>query len=178
MASNLSSPRCPGPVSTPGAPGLSSPSAEERTTVIIRHMPLSFDRDAAMRLLKQEGFGDRYDFLYMPINVSAQGGFGYVFLNLVSVADAQDCIAHFHGFDGWDIQSDEVAQADWCALQGLESHVRRYRDSPVMHESVPEKCKPAVFSSGQQLPFPAPTKPLKAPKVRLAATKNRRHAWH
>lgn len=49
--------------------------------------------------------------------------------------------------------------------QGLPALVERYRNSPVMHASVPEECKPVIISDGRRAPFPAPTQKVKAPKI-------------
>jgi hypothetical protein len=37
-----------------------------------------------------------------------------------------------------------------------------------MHESVPQEYKPALFQNGMLVPFPRPTKKLRAPRVRHA----------
>lgn len=50
-------------------------------------------------------------------------------------------------------------------LQGLREHIRRYRNSPVMHESVPQACKPLLFRGGLRQAFPAPTRVLKRPRL-------------
>lgn len=50
----------------------------------------------------------------------------------------------------------------------LDAHVERYRNSSVMHHSVPEEFKPALFENGQQIPFPKPSKAPKAPQLRRA----------
>jgi len=52
--------------------------------------------------------------------------------------------------------------------QGLPAHIDRYRNSPVMHESVEDEYKPAVFSpgTGDRAVFPPPTKKLRVPRIR------------
>lgn len=44
--------------------------------------------------------------------------------------------------------------------------MERYQNSPVMHPDVPDEWKPALFVQGVRVDFPAPTKKVKAPKVR------------
>jgi hypothetical protein len=51
-------------------------------------------------------------------------------------------------------------------LQGLDAHVQRYRNSPVMSESVPDECKPLLLQDGLRVPFPLPTKQLRTPRRR------------
>lgn len=49
--------------------------------------------------------------------------------------------------------------------QGLEAHVERYRNSPVMHEDVPDTFKPVLFANGVRISFPLPTRKLRAPRL-------------
>jgi phosphatidylglycerophosphate synthase len=50
--------------------------------------------------------------------------------------------------------------------KGLGAHIERYRNSPVMHESVPDEYKPAMYTRGVRVPFPPPTKNLRMPRIR------------
>lgn len=47
----------------------------------------------------------------------------------------------------------------------------RYRDSPIMHGSVPDEFKPVIFEAGtgRRVDFPEPTKKLRAPRRRPLA---------
>jgi len=56
-----------------------------------------------------------------------------------------------------------VVWNDKC--QGLSELVERYRNSPVMHASVPQECKPVIFLNGRTVKFPEPTQQIKPPKV-------------
>lgn len=61
----------------------------------------------------------------------------------------------------------EGCAAAWSEpLQGLQDLIERYRNSPVMHHSVPEECKPLYFRRGRPVAFPAPTRPLRPPRIR------------
>merc|ERR1711939_809901 len=89
---------------------------------------------------------------------------GYAFVNFVSGTAAKDAKKCLDGFKQWKVQSSKVCQACWGEpLQGLDSHVERYRNSPVMHSSVPEEFKPIMFRDGVQVTFPAPTKRIRKP---------------
>merc|ERR1712224_211658 len=118
-------------------------------------------------LLDSEGFACGYDFVYIPVDFHTCAGLGYAFVNLVSPEVAQSFWGHFDGFRGWVVPSEKVCVLNWsCPLQGLEAHVERYRNSPVMHHSMPEEYKPVLLSGGQRLTFPLPTRSIKAPKIR------------
>lgn len=90
---------------------------------------------------------------------------GYAFVNLVSAEVAHRFHDHFNGFIGWSLASHKVGEVGWGQpLQGVEAHIWRYRNSPVMHDDVPDDHKPVLFSQGRRIPFPTPTKLLKAPR--------------
>merc|ERR1712187_1066011 len=75
--------------------------------------------------------------------------------------------AQFSGFSDWQVPSDKVCEVLWSDnLHGCEAHIERYRNSPVMHESVADRFKPALYKNGVRQSFPAPTKPIKAPRPR------------
>jgi hypothetical protein len=130
---------------------------ETRTTVMLRCLPEVITRSTLLELLNAQGFFGRFDFLYLPIDFKRLKSLGYALVNLVSSSEALRLLKHFNGFDGMCVE--------WCTpQQGLEAHVERYRNSPVMHDTVPEEWRPLLLSHGVRVPFPLPTQPIKAPK--------------
>lgn len=125
-----------------------------------------------MELLIEEGFGDLVNFLYIPVNFNEGCNFGYGFVNLETYEDAQRCREKLQGFSRWPVEWDkccEVSNGDTC--QGVEEHIERYRNSPVMHESISDENRPALFQRGVRLPFPKPTKNIKKPQSRARKNK-------
>ncbi|CAE7939289.1 unnamed protein product, partial [Symbiodinium sp. KB8] len=58
----------------------------------------------------------------------------------------------------------DVCEVGWSGPhQGFKAHVERYRNSPVMHRSVPDAYKPIIFQDGVRQNFPRPTRKIKAP---------------
>jgi len=141
----------------------------QRTTVMLRNLPLRYTREMLMHLIDSEGFAGLYDFAYLPIDFNSRVGLGYAFVNLQNPAEASRFWTHFDGFSRWaqPEDSDVPCLVTWSEPhQGLTSHIERYRNSPVMHQSVPDECKPMIFACGVRAPFPAPTKHIKAPRMR------------
>lgn len=137
------------------------------TTIMLRNLPNNYSRDMLLELLDREGFGRSYDFVYYPVDFKRWAGLGYAFVNLVSHAEALRLWSSLDGFSRWELPSSKVVQVCWGSpLQGLEDCTQRYRNSPVMHESVPEHFKPLVFGDGKQIPFPPPTKKIRNPRWR------------
>mmetsp|Transcript_99887 Transcript_99887/g.308154 ORF Transcript_99887/g.308154 Transcript_99887/m.308154 type:complete len:188 (+) Transcript_99887:2-565(+) len=146
------------------APAESGP----RTTVMLRNLPNNYTRSMLLALLDAEGFSGQYDFVYLPMDFKTHASLGYAFVNLVSPEQAASFWKIFEGFGKWVVASQKVCSVSWsCPYQGLAAHIERYRNSPVMHEDVPDDYKPMVFQEGARSTFPSPTKKLKAPRMRL-----------
>lgn len=148
-------------------PGLEDPR-RAKTTVMMRNIPFYYMRSKLLGLLDEHGFSSCcYDMVYLPIDFGSGTGFGYAFINFVSNAEAERFKEHFQGFKNWFQPSDKVCEVDWsCTHQSLAAHIARYRNSPVMHESVPDEHKPMLFEQGIRVDFPAPTKKLRPPRAR------------
>jgi hypothetical protein len=134
---------------------------------MLRNLPNNYSRAMLLELLDSEGFARQYDFFYLPMDFKSRASLGYAFVNLVSQEQAARFRTHFDGFARWVLPSQKVCSVSWSTpYQGLEAHVERFRNSPVMHEGVPDEYKPAVFVDGEFAPFPLPTKKVRAPRVR------------
>merc|ERR1711974_13092 len=122
--------------------------------------------------LDDEGFGGLYDFLYLPIDFKSRACLGYAFVNLVRPEIMGTFWSRFNGYSRWVLPSRKICGVCWSGPhQGLESHIERYRGSPVMHTSVPEEFQPALFQEGTRVPFPTPTKAPRAPRIRNGSDK-------
>jgi hypothetical protein len=139
------------------------------TTVMLRNLPNNYTRAKLLKLLDEEGFSSKYDFVYLPMDFKSHASLGYAFVNLLTPDIAKQFWEAFEGFSKWSMPSQKVCSMSWSyPHQGLEAHIERYRNSPVMHEDVPEEYKPMVFQDGVLTAFPPPTKKLKAPAVSAA----------
>jgi len=134
------------------------------TSTIMRNLPNDYTRNMLIDLLRLEGFEGSFDFMYLPIDFRSKSGLGYAFVNFTSSELAQQFIEHFTGFNRWTVGSNKVCEVAWSSLQGLKAHIDRYRNSPVMHESVPADQRPVLFAGSEQLAFPPPTKKIRGPQ--------------
>lgn len=140
---------------------------KQRTTVMLRNMPNNYSRSMLLELLDAEGFAGQYDFLYLPMDFQSRASLGYAFINFSSSDAAASFWNTFDGYSNWAIPSRKVSGVSWSGPhQGLEAHIERYRNSPVMCESTPDEYKPILFDRGMRVPFPAPTRRIRAPRVR------------
>lgn len=140
--------------------------AQERTTVMMRNIPNNYTREMLFNLLNEKGLAKKYDLVYLPVDFKKKVGLGYAFINFIDHEVAASFWDIFHGFNRWIAQSDKVCEVTWSdALQGRKANIERYRNSPIMHESVPDLCKPVLFDkNGEMEPFPPPTKKIRPPR--------------
>lgn len=135
-----------------------------RTTVMLRNIPVEYTRALLVELLHNHGYDGKFNLVYMPMDFQNRVGLGYAFINFESSDTAESFSERFAGFKDWAIKSDRVCELRWSDVQGLEAHFERYRNSPVMHESVPDEYQPAIFNGSERVPFPPPTKLIRAPR--------------
>eukprot|EP00928_Gymnodinium_smaydae_P070280 TRINITY_DN54152_c0_g1_i1.p1 TRINITY_DN54152_c0_g1~~TRINITY_DN54152_c0_g1_i1.p1 ORF type:complete len:503 (+),score=82.27 TRINITY_DN54152_c0_g1_i1:81-1511(+) len=151
---------------SPHSPG----EVQGRTSLTIQNLPAAFNRESLTRFLNGHGLKGKYNFVYVPANLRSQINFGYSFVNFVSVGAALECMERLDGCEDWGVPTDKVCAIAWSdKMQGLECHIERYRNSPVMHKSVEDQFRPAIYDlEGRRLPFPEPTAEIKEPKLRKA----------
>jgi RNA recognition motif-containing protein len=146
--------------------------AGDRTTLMFRNLPVWFTREKLEKLLNAEGFGMLYNFIYLPAELGTGACFGYAFINMATPGDAERFVEYFQGFDRWPETDTRRAVVHLSeALQGLDEQIERYRNSPLMHPSVADELRPAVYWQGVRMPFPEPTAPIKPPRARTSTKK-------
>eukprot|EP00933_Yihiella_yeosuensis_P085084 TRINITY_DN9988_c0_g1_i1.p1 TRINITY_DN9988_c0_g1~~TRINITY_DN9988_c0_g1_i1.p1 ORF type:complete len:271 (-),score=55.63 TRINITY_DN9988_c0_g1_i1:265-1077(-) len=153
---------------TSSGPG-PGPAPDHHTTVMLRNLPNNYTRSMVCVMMDKEGFRGRYDFLYLPVDFRSKAGLGYAFVNLADASEVRRFWKIFHGYNKWVLPSSKVCHVSWSGPhQGQTAHVDRYRNSPIMHSSVPDEYKPAIFAlgTGERATFPPPSKKLRAPRRR------------
>lgn len=122
----------------------------ERTTLVLRKLPKSVTRTSLLEMLNTAGMQGLYDFVYLPVDFKKGKVFGYAIINFTTNHSAEQASFHLEGAG---------VNIDWSdSHQGFDELIQRYRDSPIMHPSMPETSKPLIFSNGLVVPFPGPTK--------------------
>lgn len=145
---------------------------EGETTFELRGLPTSMTRLCFEELMDSEGFAGKYNFVYLQADVKAGGCYGQGIINLVSPSEAARFQEHFHGFQWPSAGLEPMGVHTSEALQGLEDLIERYRNSPLMHKSVPVEMRPALYRNGAAVAFPSPTVRLRP--VRVRGSQNRK----
>lgn len=136
-----------------------------RTTIMLRNLPKNLTRDSLLSMLNEKYLIGKYDFVYLPQDYKHHVGFGYAFVNFTKASDAESCMTLFDGYNNWPMPSEKQCTVGWSNQDqhGVEAHIERFRNSPVMHPDVPDEYKPMIFSNGVRVPFPEPTTKIRAP---------------
>lgn len=149
------------------------------TTLMLGNLPNSYNRMDLLNMLNQEQFAGLYDFVYLPIDLRTNSNLGYAFVNVTDAEHVPKFWNKFQGYSNWNIPSGKVCNVKWSDAgsnwgadnrmlpsQGLMANIERYRNSPIMHYTVPDECKPVLLSRGERVQFPSPTKAIRAPRMR------------
>lgn len=134
---------------------------------MLGNLPSGFTRTMLMDVLRAQGLAKRVDFLYVPADFKNKAHYSYGFANFSTPEAAEECLKKLDGFSNWGMPSESACEAAWCmSHQGLHAFIERYRNSRIMHGTVDDEYKPALFKNGSRICFPSPTKVVRAPRVR------------
>lgn len=140
---------------------------KNETTVMLKNLPNDYTRTQLRSFLDSQGFAATYDFVYVPTAFRSGHSFGYAFVNFVEAHVAADVIEKLNGFQGAESKDDKVLDVCYShPNQGLAANIERYRNSPVMHDEVPDEHRPMLLKNGMPTRFPPPTRRIHAPRVR------------
>lgn len=137
------------------------------TAVMMKNVPDGYTRELLLETMNAAGFQTDYDVVTLPMDLLTEEILGYAFINFQTHESAEMFKKHFHDFKDWQLPCGKACETSWSnLLQGYDAFVERYKNSSVMHESVADKFKPAIYRDGVRVPFPEPTKPIKWPRPR------------
>lgn len=136
------------------------------TTLMLRNLPNEVTHSMLEEVLDKE-FQACYDFLYLPAEIATGAPFGYAFVNMINEKEAVRFQTRFQGFSEWPVPCSKCTMAHWNEpQQGLGPLIERYRNSPLMHASVPEIIRPATYREGVRTRFPSPRAEVLPPRLR------------
>lgn len=150
------------PMSPPGVHMASE--QEAKTTLRLLNLPSHMSRDDILEWLSQQGFqpGLHFDFLYTQADLDGRTDVAQTLINLCSPALAEAMLRQLQGFHDWPCGN--VLEVLWNNEHGQTRLVARFRNSPVMHRSVADICRPVLFSRhGLQVEFPKLTRRVRKP---------------
>lgn len=99
------------------------------------------------------GYQDKYDFLYMPMNLPAKTNPGYAFINFRSVEWAAAFILQFNKGQLPRYDSKKQLECSPAKIQGYQPNVESLMKSVTTH-SLPVIYKPLRLLRGELVSFP------------------------
>merc|ERR1719253_435850 len=138
------------------------------TTVMLRNIPLKYNREGLLADLDERGFTCSYDFFYLPIDFHTGNNVGYAFINFADEAT----VARFRStYNGLQLSADsaKICEVSDAKAQGKLKNIEQYRNSSVMN--MEDRYQPVVFENGVRTEFPPPTRSLKPVKPRARETR-------
>ena len=122
------------------------------TTLMIRNIPIRFTPASLRKVIDKEGFGDDFDFFYMPIDFRSRRSMGYAFVNFPVPDRALAFAACFENRRLRSSYSTKVVTVSAAARQGLVPNLSAFKASTLkqMHR---DELRPIVRVGGQLTPL-------------------------
>jgi len=106
-------------------------------TVMLRNLPNKASQKTLIKELEIDGFGEAYDFLYLPIDADTKVNKGYAFINFVNPGVAMAFRQCYEGRSFAQFNSSKVLSVTPAALQGFAANYARHHRAQ-LNESDPD----------------------------------------
>jgi len=127
------------------------------TTAMLRNIPNKYTQDMLIDVLGKMCIGRTFDFLYLPIDYETNCNMGYAFINFHSTEGYFEFSTIFNGYCLPGFKSKKVCTVSPARVQGLETNISHFRNSPVMCDHVDISYKPILLNErGEKILFPSP----------------------
>lgn len=143
-----------------------------QTTLVLENLPEQLTLSALLDLLSAKGFISACSFVYLPMDMLLKVHLGHALVNISDPDAVASFWVAFDGFADWASPSAAVCRVTWDSeRRDLPALVDRFRNSQLMHRSVPDEYRPVLLERGEPVPFPAPTKQIRAPRPHKSSKK-------
>ena len=115
---------------------------EKRTTVMVRNIPNRYVRETLLE--DMSAFLGRFDFFYLPMDLSAHSNVGYAFINFASGEDLIDFYNAFHEEKWPRHKSKKICAVAFGRLQGKKELISQFQER-TSKVSMPEDYQPLCF---------------------------------
>jgi hypothetical protein len=99
----------------------------EGKTMMLRHIPCRIDHEELVKIIHEQGFGGRFDFVYVPLSHRPKTNIGYAFVNLIDDADEEAFKRAFEGLRFPGSRSEKVCVVQPAHLQGRNAQLSKRR---------------------------------------------------
>jgi len=133
-----------------------------RTSLILRCVPKSYTRNDILSCLHRQGFAHDINLIYLPISFRTKRAMGYCLLNFRFPHDAMEFMTlvqsggfrflrNNHEDNAKPPVQEATAWVEWrCPMQGLASHLDKYRSCPADILTLPDAWRPTLIRDGKE----------------------------
>jgi len=104
-------------------------------TVMMRNLPKKLSQSLLMEEIRSKGFGDSYDFVYVPMDKETKSNRGYAFINFVEPKYAMAFKSCYEGHQLTKYSSRKVIAILPAALQGFDANHAHFASLRVVHDA-------------------------------------------
>jgi len=110
---------------------LSGDVPDRETTAMLRNIPNKYMQSTLLEEIDSQGFANKYDFFYLPMDVRNKTNVGYAFINFRAPEDLKGFCERFAGRQFEAHPSQKIATVSPAHVQGLERNVRNLSQKAV-----------------------------------------------
>ena len=114
------------------------------TTYMIRNIPTRFTSVTFVRLLEDYGFGDTFNFFYLPMDFRSGKNMGYAFINFYDPEVGVRFVSKFHSRRLPVSTSKKVIEISPSRRQGLIDNIALFRTSDLLNSVSLPHYKPLI----------------------------------
>jgi hypothetical protein len=115
------------------------------TTVMIRQLPLHCTQAMLMAEVTNRGFGDLFDFLYLPSDLKKGENLGYGFVNFIEPMYALACRDAFDGTYLPRLLRRKPLNVQPARLQGYEANYKHFAFAKMGNKQIPSRFSPVFL---------------------------------
>lgn len=119
---------------------------------MLRNIPNKFTQATLLDEIDAEGFADKYDFFYLPMDVKNKTNVGYAFVNFTSPENMKLFQEKFQAYQFKKHQSLKIAAVTRAHVQGLEGNIRQLGKKAVTQFDDSE-YRPIILRNGVRVEF-------------------------
>jgi len=114
---------------------------------MLRNIPNKYTQEALLEEIEGQGFENKFDYFYLPIDVKNNANVGYAFINFLETEGFEQFCERFKDYHFQRSGSKKVAQVNPAVVQGLKQNIENLMKKRVAQG----QHGPILFSDGKRV---------------------------
>jgi len=119
---------------------------------MLRNIPNKYVQSGLIGEIDRQGFHEKYDFFYLPMDMRNRTNVGYAFVNFILPEDMERFTKHFEGYHFEMFSSQKIGKVSAAHVQGLERNLRQLQTRAVT-QNADQDYRPVIVHEGRRLDF-------------------------